>query len=273
MNMLFRLDPDGRLAALDLRGRGVRVSPDGRRLASWTAQDILVHDFDLGETNQLLNRRQSWYPVWSRDGERIFFSDLADGYRGVFEISSNGGDRQTVVTLDGPSIPTSIAPDGTIMGYRIHPETNRDIWTFSPAGELSMVLATRHNERAGAISPDGSWFAYVSDEEGGDEIYLRQFPDSGRKWRVSPAGGVAPVWSRDGGELLYRLGDLIYAISIERSGSAPRIGTPSELYSSDRVYIDRFGNPTLDTTPDGSIILPLTEPSDVRTRVVLNWQP
>ena len=63
------------------------------------------------------------------------------------------------------------------------------------------------------------------------------------------------------------------SVSVDGSGSAPRIGQPRGLFTSDRIYTDRFGNQTFDTAPDGSMVIPLTEPSDVRTRVVLNWQP
>jgi serine/threonine-protein kinase len=272
-NRLFQADQSGNARPLGLEGRGVRVAPSGRRLAIWTWQEILIHDIQRSDTTRLLTKAQSWYPVWSVDGEKILFSDLQDDYRGVFEIDADGGEVRELVTLDYASIPTSLAPDGTVMGYQIHPETNRDIWALSPEGELTMVLASRHNERAGAISPDGTLFAYVSDEEGSDEVYLRQFPDSGRKWRVTQTGGVAPVWSREGSALLYRRSDEIMSVSIGGSGTALRMGAPQEIFSSDRIYLDRFGNPTYDISPDGDLIIPISEPDDVRTRVVLNWQP
>jgi Tol biopolymer transport system component len=258
---------------LNVDSRGVRVSPDGDRLASWTWRSILIHDLRNGDTTQLLTRPQSWYPTWSIDGERILFSDLLDDYRGVLEIDTAGGETRELVTLDYASIPTSLGPDGTIMGYQIHPETNRDIWALSPAGDVSMVLATRHNERAGVISPDGALFAYVSDEEGTDEVYIRQFPDSGRRWRVSQEGGIAPVWTRQGDELLYRRGDEIVKVSVAGSDAARRLGSPQVVFAGDRISLDRFGNPTYDVFPNGDLVIPLTEPSDIRTRVVLNWRP
>jgi len=52
-----------------------------------------------------------------------------------------------------------------------------------------------------------------------------------------------------------------------------QVGQPKEIFTSDRIHLDRFGNPTFDTAPDGSTVIPLVEPSQVRTRVVLNWQP
>ena len=136
-----------------------------------------------------------------------------------------------------------------------------------------MVLESRHNERAGAISPDGLWFAYVSDEEGVDEVFVRRLPDSGRQWRVSTAGGFGPVWSRDGSELIYHQGDKILAARMTGSGTALRISQPRQLFTSERIFDEGFGNPSFDTAPDGSLVVALSEPSEVRIRVVLNWTP
>ncbi len=56
-----------------------------------------------------------------------------------------------------------------------------------------------------AVSPDGRWLAYASDESGTAEIYVRPFPDAGSaRWQVSTAGGVSPIWSHSGKELFYR---------------------------------------------------------------------
>ena len=55
-----------------------------------------------------------------------------------------------------------------------------------------------------ALSPDGRWLAYASNESGAFEIYVRPFPEtSSAKWQVSTAGGGEPTWSRTGRELFY----------------------------------------------------------------------
>ena len=53
------------------------------------------------------------------------------------------------------------------------------------------------------FSPDGRWLAYVSDESGRDEVYVRPFPGPGGKWQVSTGGGSDPTWSRARHELFY----------------------------------------------------------------------
>jgi serine/threonine-protein kinase len=75
-------------------------------------------------------------------------------------------------------------------------------------GEVNdALLASRFNERAIALSPDGRRLAYVSDVTGRDEVFVRPFPDTGSGQRqVSRNGGIEPVWAHNGTELFYREG-------------------------------------------------------------------
>ena len=55
-----------------------------------------------------------------------------------------------------------------------------------------------------ALSPDGRWVAYVSNEGGARDVYIRSLADpEGGKVKVSSAGGIMPVWSRSGRELFF----------------------------------------------------------------------
>src|SRR3989449_8933840 len=56
-----------------------------------------------------------------------------------------------------------------------------------------------------ALSPNGRWLAYVSNETGEDEIYVVPFPNTGTaKWAISAGGGTEPVWAHRGSEVFYR---------------------------------------------------------------------
>jgi hypothetical protein len=73
-------------------------------------------------------------------------------------------------------------------------------------GEVNdSLLASRFNERAIALSPDGRWLAYVSDVTGRDEIFVRPFPSTGSGQRqISTNSGLEPRWAHSGEELFYR---------------------------------------------------------------------
>jgi hypothetical protein len=80
------------------------------------------------------------------------------------------------------------------------------------------LVATEFVENAPAISPDGRWLAYASNETGRSEVYVRPFPDvSSAKYPVTSTGGAVPMWARDGGELFYIRGDTMMTVRVETS--------------------------------------------------------
>lgn len=117
------------------------------------------------------------------------------------------------------------------------------------------------------FSPDGRWIAYVSEESGQPEVYVRSFPDSGNKWQISNQGGFSPRWSRSGAELFYRIGDKVMAVSVETSPTF-RAGTPRELFSGN------YDPDGFDISPDGRqfLMAKVEEESALRqVNVVLGW--
>jgi WD40 repeat protein len=71
-------------------------------------------------------------------------------------------------------------------------------------GKAEPLVVSPLNEGQPAISADGEWVAYQTNEAGANEIFVRHFPGPGGKWRVSIGGGSSPVWSRKGRELYYQ---------------------------------------------------------------------
>jgi WD40-like Beta Propeller Repeat len=99
------------------------------------------------------------------------------------------------------------------------------------------------------FSPDGRWLAYNSNESGADEVYVRAFTapatGQGAKVQISNRGGINPVWSRSGRELLYLSGDQIMTSSYTVSGE-------SFVAEKPRVWAANLGRPvTFDLAPDG----------------------
>ena len=144
-----------------------------------------------------------------------------------------GGAPERLTTVSALAVwPYSWTPDGKTLLYLEHPaDTGYDIWLVSLEGEGTSqpVLQTRFNESNPAISPDGRWIAYQSDESGRYEVYVQPFPDLDGKWQVSTDGGLGALWAPDGGELFYRKGNAMMVASIDTEPTFTH-GTPEVLF-------------------------------------------
>ena len=104
------------------------------------------------------------------------------------------------------------------------------------------------------LSPIGQWLAYVSDESGQNEVYIRPFPniDSGGLEKVSTNGGMFPLWSPDGRELYYEnLDDEQMVVSVE-TDPILKLGKPQRLF-------DNTSYPSWDIDPKGKRFLMIKE--------------
>ncbi len=145
-------------------------------------------------------------------------------------------------------------------------------------GTVSPLLQEEFSERNAALSPDGRWLAYESNETGQFEVYVRPFPDtdSGR-WEVSSNGGGMPVWNPAGPELFFRGSDGLMALAFETEPTF-RPGAVTTLFDATPYQVSGYRRIAVD--PDGERFLLLKIPFDQtgdeaaaspRIRVVLNW--
>ncbi len=104
------------------------------------------------------------------------------------------------------------------------------------------------------VSPDGRWLAYVSDESGNNEVYVRPFPNTGDgRTQVSTGGGEAPKWARDGRHLFYRStsrNELVAVEAMPGPGPTLAVSEPEVLFSLDAYVIDDY-----DATEDGRLVM------------------
>ena len=123
------------------------------------------------------------------------------------------------------------------------------------------------------LSPDGRWLAYVADEMGHGEVYVRPFPHTdGSRWRVSDGGGEQPVWARDGRELFYLNGEAVMAVSIDTEPSFAA-GNPEVVFEGQ--YFGEQGGRAYDVSPDGERFLMIkpVESMSITSQIIIvqNW--
>jgi Tol biopolymer transport system component len=225
------------------------ISPDGSRVAivrpsPENGTDVWMIDLDRSVATRLtFSPQENNMPVWSPDGRNLLFGSSRDGSRNIYVKGGAGaGATQLLLRMEGPfATPMDWSPDGAAILIRdLSPATMNDVYVYYPESEtLEPLLISRFEERGAAISPDGKWLAYRSDESGQEEIYIQPFPGLGTKHRIStdgsdsplPNGAEPPLWSRDGTELIYLSSDrrTLMAVPIRHEPSF-RAGHPERLF-------------------------------------------
>jgi hypothetical protein len=118
--------------------------------------------------------------------------------------------------------PGTVSSGGTLVFTDFDPSTGADIWAVQISrGAPHAIVRTLFDEAAPAISPDGTWLAYQSNESNRWEIYLRPFAGTGAAVPISAGGGTSPAWSRDGRTVYYAGSSGVMAVSLGPTPSNP----------------------------------------------------
>jgi Tol biopolymer transport system component len=269
------------------------LSPDGTRLATVrieamgeaVGQDIWLVEFARGaRTRFTFGPVPALAPVWSPDGAHIIF-EKPDG---LHRKATSGAEKEELVLkTTAATFPDDWSRDGRFLLYTtIDPKTGYDLWvlpdpeTASGDGKPIPFLQTQFNERYGQFSPDSHWIAYVSDESGKPEVYVRPFPAStngGAKVKISQEGGSQPRWRRDGKELYYfSLDGRLMAVEVVTTSPMLRPGIARPLFQAP-AFSPTSGTQYAfhwDLAADGKRFLIDTRaatPSEEPVTVVLNW--
>jgi serine/threonine-protein kinase len=209
---LVWVDRSGNAEPLPLPSRAYlspRISPDGRRAAVWTQGDrnVWVIDLARGIMTRLTSEGRNARAIWTPDSQRITYTSATAGAENIFSRPADGsGPAERLTTSDLQQTVSSWSPDGhTLLFMVTPPATGYDIWVLTGDHDrhASPVVQTPFNENYAEFSPDGRWIAYVSNESGQLEVYVRPYPGPGARQQISVGGGTAPAWSHDGRELFY----------------------------------------------------------------------
>jgi len=273
----------------------IKLSPDQTSAAmvgaaeNSTAPDIWLIDFARGTRTRLTFDLNADSPVWSPDGSRIFFSSGPKLETISWKAAGGAGSERELLKEPGRfHYPTSISPDGHFLIYftmpkRAGPGVPGQVWALPLAthGQPIHLLGSQFSENRAAISPDGRWIAYRSNESGKFEVYVRSVvtSDSGRlslgegKWQASRDSGevppALPIWSHDSRELFYMSSqEIIFSVPVDGSHASQPLGSPSALFTAPCSC-------GFDVSADGRRFLVRGEAgagAKMPITVVLNWQ-
>jgi len=151
--------------------------------------------------------------------------------------------------------PGAWSSDGKVLVYVVlDAVTHQDIWIYTPDDRKTRPwLVTQFWERHPDLSPDDRWVAYSSNQSGRREVYVRPLEGEEPAIQVSTDGGFSPVWSKDGRELFYRVGDKFLAVSVREDGERLQVGPPVELFEGN--YRGTTPIRSYDVSADGRFLL------------------
>jgi Tol biopolymer transport system component len=237
--------PLTRVSVLDRQGKtlqtfgdpgrygGPTMSPDASRIAviktfeNSDKSEIWVFDVATGKgvlfaggldgVNGLL---------WSPDGNQLYYVTTRTGGFGVLlrkRADGTGAEEQVYRHTPGaPLNVNDISRDGKFLTF----VSGGVIFVLPLTGDASARkpvewLRDEYNNNFGRFSPDGRSMAYISNESGRQELWVRPFDPSslvaseqGKQKLTTNGASVMVSWRADGRELYYRLGDLSDALNI-----------------------------------------------------------
>ena len=269
----------------DVEFEGLALSPDGRRAAVVIEVedrgDVWVKQLDRGPLSRLtFGGDYNGYPSWSPDGRFVAYQSLRDGEWNTWIKRADGsGPEDLLLDMDRDIWGVTWSRDGTWLIVSVDgPPGSDDIYAYRPGIDSVPVpvVADAFDEFEPALSPDGRWLAYVSDESGRPEVYVRSFPaTSAGKWQVSTEGGIEPAWSGNSRELYFRSLDGQQILGTDMSaGPSSAVSRRLASLPAQNDYERNQRNRLFEVAPDGRFaMIQRSGTPDVSGDlvVVLNW--
>ena len=193
------LDRDGKTSPLRTAPANwwnLRFAPDRRRLALQITEgtdDIWIYEWSRDVLTRLtVNAGANTYPVWTPDGRRLVFASTRESkapnlYR---QRADETGGAARLTNSGNAQHPGSWDPTGRYLVFEeLDAKSKWNVMMLSidgdessgwKAGNVTAILNDTHNEYQPAVSSDGRWLAYVSDESGLDQAARPPVPQKRR---------------------------------------------------------------------------------------------
>ena len=260
------LSPDGTRAALE-------ISESGGRGDIWTL------DISRGTKQALTRTPDVWEynPHWSPDGRYVSYGktelggNAATGSIQRRRADGSGAEEAVAEVSPGLKLVSQWSPDGQSIFFWQVPA--RGLFRLTLAdGHVSPIPDTRPGESEPRVSPDGRFLAFVSNESGRTEVWVRPLT-GGPKTVASTDGGAWPYWRRDGHELYYVAPDNTMQAVPVTPASPIKVGAPEVLFRLPPSAAGRSPYSPYSTNDGERFLVPRRE-TDTSPAItwVVNWR-
>ncbi len=184
------------------------ISPDGKQILygmQGANDQIWIRDRTTGTREPFTVEGNNSSPVWSPNGDSVAYRSSNQG-RGIFiEPVDHSTPARKITSDQNPTNFVSWSPSGRFISFGEMAEDGHllaDVLDLKN-GSVRAISQPGAIVSSPVISPDENWIAYVSNEAGQAEVYIRKLSDFSGKQRVSVGGGSRPKWNSNGRELFY----------------------------------------------------------------------
>ncbi len=241
------------------------LSPDGQSLAvsiRGKTTDLWIRRADGARQKLAAPGEVNWRPSWMPDGKALVFVSVGDRVKNaqdiaVYRVPADGSAKASLLQRYEFGLwEAELSRDATWIVFRSDVAGGRNVLLARPTtGDTALrvirAVSTNTVSLDVALSPDGKWLAYTSNEnEGAVNVYVTSFPDARTKFVVSRGGGTEPRWSRDGRELFFESGGALTVVTVA-PGPAFTVSNPRALFSL-AGYRRARNRQQYDVSPDGS---------------------
>ena len=234
----------------------------------------------LTSTESMVGRMEwSDSPQWSPDGTKVLYSILGSRAHDLRDLRRRP--RRRAGDHLRKRYPHASRDWTTLVFVREDDATACRTSTgcrWKAAGEAQPIVKTAAREYGPAISPDGEYVTYISDETGRREAYITSFPDGRGKWQASTNGAASPQWNAEGDVLYFEWGNKLWKVEVTRRGSSLSFNSPELMLDGEAADLLLWNGYHVPPDRDGILTIRRVKDEDEDTveprrgiHVVENW--
>jgi len=268
-------------------------SPDAKRLAVIKTSlekdnnDLWIFEVATGTGKQITfggNRETSTAPAWSPDGSQVAYAALRQGGYGLYRKSSTGGGTEELLyKSNAPLTLTDWSQDGRYLTFFSSDLGGGAIFALPLAGtgerQPIEMFRSKSQVTGPRLSPNSRFVAYISNETGRNELYVRPFnpaaapgaASSAGPWKLSEQGAQGmSFWRRDGKELTFLGPDRGIMVVDVTTSTEFEFGKPTVLFRPSEATPVGPGTASVNRDVDRFVIA--VPPPQLRQLTVLDRQ-
>ncbi len=262
--------------------REIDLSPDNSKLVfslydqTASNEDLWIRDFKRNMVSRLtFDKPDNTVPRWSPDAKYIAYAESSEGR---FVTKYKRADGQGVVhSLENTdSLVTGPATwhSDSVM-YLVTMKNNLDIARYDFRDKsLTPIINSQYREASSAVSKNGSYVLYMSNESGRNEVYVSELGGEGGRWQISNDGGGRPCWRGDDKEIFFLQRNDLMCVDVAMSDGRFEVGQPKKLFSKRLNFAGNVARDRYAVSNDGLRILmnvPVNTNSNDNIIIVQNW--